>query len=358
MKALRIVAAMSLGVFFLLNPGTRAAAHPGNTASDGCHYCRTNCEQYGVAYDERHCHNGGSGGGGGGTGTTSPTTSPPSTSPPETSPPPSTSPPTTSAPSAGPSPAEVTVTPPGPGEAATVIVIEGEPGSRYEVRVASEPQVDQGRLGSDGNAVVEVLVENGAHTATVVLTDTEGNQSEPTVERFRVEVPPPSGARFSVVSEPGAATIVVSVTGGPPQGVAFVAAGDEEGSAPLDEDGTGEVRVTPGDGEYAVAGTVEDFQGQRSDEVTIETVTIGEVSEGTSVGDVVGPLVLLLGLGGGGFWIYRRRQERKIATLADEGALARERAHELGTPGSQDVDRPPSPPPPAAPPPPPPGEGE
>lgn len=43
------------------------AAHPGNTASDGCHYCRTNCGSWGVPWDQRHCHgaSGGSGGGGG-----------------------------------------------------------------------------------------------------------------------------------------------------------------------------------------------------------------------------------------------------------------------------------------------------
>tara|TARA_R110002110_G_scaffold60423_3_gene170062 strand:+ start:663 stop:944 length:282 start_codon:yes stop_codon:yes gene_type:complete len=33
-------------------------AHPGRIASDGCHYCRTNCEQWGVPKDQRHCHNG------------------------------------------------------------------------------------------------------------------------------------------------------------------------------------------------------------------------------------------------------------------------------------------------------------
>ena len=38
-----------------------AAAHPGRTAADGCHYCRTNCEQWGVEPNKRHCH--GSGGG-------------------------------------------------------------------------------------------------------------------------------------------------------------------------------------------------------------------------------------------------------------------------------------------------------
>jgi len=33
-------------------------AHPGNTASDGCHFCRTNCDKWGVAWNERHCHGG------------------------------------------------------------------------------------------------------------------------------------------------------------------------------------------------------------------------------------------------------------------------------------------------------------
>lgn len=31
-------------------------AHPGRTASDGCHYCRTNCDKWGVAWNRRHCH--------------------------------------------------------------------------------------------------------------------------------------------------------------------------------------------------------------------------------------------------------------------------------------------------------------
>jgi len=32
------------------------SAHPGRTASDGCHYCRTNCGSWGVPWNERHCH--------------------------------------------------------------------------------------------------------------------------------------------------------------------------------------------------------------------------------------------------------------------------------------------------------------
>lgn len=36
----------------------KVLAHPGRTASDGCHYCRTNCGKWGVAWDQRHCHGG------------------------------------------------------------------------------------------------------------------------------------------------------------------------------------------------------------------------------------------------------------------------------------------------------------
>ena len=41
----------------LLLPGT-VFAHPGNTAGDGCHYCRTNCDRWGEKWNERHCHGG------------------------------------------------------------------------------------------------------------------------------------------------------------------------------------------------------------------------------------------------------------------------------------------------------------
>lgn len=41
-------------VFEEANP---AEAHSGRTEKDGCHYCRTNCEKYGVRKDMRHCHN-------------------------------------------------------------------------------------------------------------------------------------------------------------------------------------------------------------------------------------------------------------------------------------------------------------
>ncbi len=34
-------------------------AHPGNTASDGMHYCWTNCASWGEVYGQRHSHGGG-----------------------------------------------------------------------------------------------------------------------------------------------------------------------------------------------------------------------------------------------------------------------------------------------------------
>jgi len=53
MKKLTLIALFA--TFTALN----ASAHPGRTASDGCHYCRTNCDKWGEAYGVRHCHGGG-----------------------------------------------------------------------------------------------------------------------------------------------------------------------------------------------------------------------------------------------------------------------------------------------------------
>ena len=33
-----------------------ACAHPGRTTSDGCHYCRTRCDCWRVAWNQEHCH--------------------------------------------------------------------------------------------------------------------------------------------------------------------------------------------------------------------------------------------------------------------------------------------------------------
>ena len=42
--------------FLFLTGGAEVYAHPGRTAGDGCHYCRTNCSSWGVSYGQRHCH--------------------------------------------------------------------------------------------------------------------------------------------------------------------------------------------------------------------------------------------------------------------------------------------------------------
>lgn len=53
---LSVLLAVSLLAVFLFSD--IALAHPGNTAADGCHYCRTNCTKWGVPAGERHCHGG------------------------------------------------------------------------------------------------------------------------------------------------------------------------------------------------------------------------------------------------------------------------------------------------------------
>lgn len=50
-------ATICLLLAFLLFPPL-VLAHPGRTASDGCHYCRTNCDNWGVPWNVRHCHGG------------------------------------------------------------------------------------------------------------------------------------------------------------------------------------------------------------------------------------------------------------------------------------------------------------
>ncbi len=43
-------------VFSTLATTQFAWSHPGRTASDGCHYCKTNCDKWGVPWGLRHCH--------------------------------------------------------------------------------------------------------------------------------------------------------------------------------------------------------------------------------------------------------------------------------------------------------------
>ncbi len=40
----------------VLGFSTLSLSHPGRTAADGCHYCRTRCDYWGVPWNQRHCH--------------------------------------------------------------------------------------------------------------------------------------------------------------------------------------------------------------------------------------------------------------------------------------------------------------
>lgn len=52
----RIISLASAAVLAVMLFPAAPEAHPGGTASDGCHYCRTNCAKWGVEKDKRHCH--------------------------------------------------------------------------------------------------------------------------------------------------------------------------------------------------------------------------------------------------------------------------------------------------------------
>lgn len=56
-KLMGVTAMLIFLMLFFLFITPNSFAHPGNTASDGCHYCWTNCPSWGEVYGERHCHN-------------------------------------------------------------------------------------------------------------------------------------------------------------------------------------------------------------------------------------------------------------------------------------------------------------
>jgi len=47
-------------LFSCLITFSSVSAHPGNTDTNGCHTCRTNCAKWGLSNGQYHCHNGGS----------------------------------------------------------------------------------------------------------------------------------------------------------------------------------------------------------------------------------------------------------------------------------------------------------
>ncbi|MBI2335712.1 MAG: hypothetical protein HYU97_02985 [Deltaproteobacteria bacterium] len=53
----RSIVVIIVFLFIPLLISSQAYTHPGRTAADGCHYCRTRCDYWGVPWYERHCHN-------------------------------------------------------------------------------------------------------------------------------------------------------------------------------------------------------------------------------------------------------------------------------------------------------------
>lgn len=60
MRLFKLICSLSFIVLGLIFMSSSVFAHPGNTASDGCHYCRTRCDYWGETWNARHCHGGGS----------------------------------------------------------------------------------------------------------------------------------------------------------------------------------------------------------------------------------------------------------------------------------------------------------
>lgn len=52
---LRKIKLIIFSLIILVIPSS-AFAHPGRTNVEGCHTCKTNCEQWGLRYGEYHCH--------------------------------------------------------------------------------------------------------------------------------------------------------------------------------------------------------------------------------------------------------------------------------------------------------------
>jgi hypothetical protein len=53
------LAIFSISLVIAISAVNTSSAHPGNTSSDGGHYCWTNCEYWGYEYGTRHYHGGG-----------------------------------------------------------------------------------------------------------------------------------------------------------------------------------------------------------------------------------------------------------------------------------------------------------
>lgn len=175
-------------------PYSSAWAHPGGTASDGCHYCRTNCDSWGEAWNERHCHGGGSSGGGSGGSSGSTTPPPPPPPPADTEPPVA---PQVSADANG-------------GSSTVELGVSGEAGAAAIVKLGDRV-LRETSIPSSGETTTSINLEDGKHTLSVSLRDAAGNVSQSRTVSVTIDTTPPG--RPSVSLEPafgGRYNLVVS----------------------------------------------------------------------------------------------------------------------------------------------------
>lgn len=165
----------------VLAPVGPAFSHPGRTASDGCHYCRTNCAKWGEVQDQRHCHGGGSSSSGSGS-----TSSPPPPPPPpaDTTPPPS---PKVSSPSIKGSRVTLTTT--------------AEDGSLIRLLDTSGAAIASARATGAAQAI-QVTLPDGDHKLQITATDAAGNVSSPRAVNLTVDTTPPAAPQLTVSTPP------------------------------------------------------------------------------------------------------------------------------------------------------------
>jgi hypothetical protein len=54
---MKLVKLFIVTIYILSISPMPVSAHPGGLDANGCHTCRTNCEDYGLFYGQYHCHN-------------------------------------------------------------------------------------------------------------------------------------------------------------------------------------------------------------------------------------------------------------------------------------------------------------
>jgi hypothetical protein len=164
------------------------------------------------------------------------------------------------------------------------VVVVGERGARYAVRVARRggaTVADLNRDGvlADGEETVRLLAPNGDYDITVTLTDDAGNATAPVVAPLTVSIPAPS-LQLERTSAANSAQMSVKLTG-PALGkgtVQYTAEGQSPVDAEftLDEGGTGTLTTKLADARWLASSTVVDFQQRtttsRTPDLLVDTV--------------------------------------------------------------------------------------